>query len=414
MNALICTNLDAHTPQSQAAIPPPRMSSRAPGQPVRILFINGNELGFGTTARGLQHATSLRDDIHAVHFSVVMPKWLRIVCAQSPVKWVHKSGLDLGGSRMILAWDRVVWGFLRGALHAERFDVVHIMTQQRGLCTGRLKRVAGVKVVINSDATTLSFDKAFGYHPIMPRIHSMMERRIFHAADAVACASNWVADSVVDDYGTLRERTFLHMPCARRLPGALPRRPDAHIGRAGLLRMAFVGNDWERKGGPRLLQWHQMRWADRAELHVCSGKAPKNTLARNVVWHGSVPHEKLMRELLPSMDMFVMPTFEDTFLIAAQEAQALGLPVVSSRLAGIPEVVLDGQTGLLRDRRDDAGFIEAVESLLSDPALLTRFSAAAVIHADRHLDSDTWHNHLLDQLIRLADGHSVIRAPARS
>src|SRR4051812_48975134 len=102
MNRLVCTNLDAATPASQAALPPAHGASspaaRSP-QPARILFINGQELGFGTTGRNLQHYTAQRDDIEAVHFSVVMPKWLRLVCADCPSRRLKHAGLDFGGVR---------------------------------------------------------------------------------------------------------------------------------------------------------------------------------------------------------------------------------------------------------------------------------------------------------------------------
>ena len=213
---------------------------------------------------------------------------------------------------------------------------------------------------------------------------------------------------MIADYGVPRERVFLHMPCARRLPGVLPRDSDAHVKRSDKkLRLVFVGNDWFRKGGHRLLAWHQSRWSDRAELHVCSGKAPQDHSAKNVIWHGPTPHDKLIREILPSCDLFVMPTREDTFLIAAQEAQVMGVPAVTSRLAGIPEVVLHEKTGLLCQRDDDAGFIAAVERLMNDPALLARFSAAAAKHGENTLNADLWHNHLLDQLVALADSRPV-------
>ena len=58
--------------------------------------------------------------------------------------------------------------------------------------------------------------------------------------------------------------------------------------------------------------------------------------------------------------------------VAVMEAQLSGLPVVATRHAGIPEVVLEGQTGLLVKEGDEAGMAQAMARLLMDPDLAAR------------------------------------------
>lgn len=418
MNLATCTNLDIHEPAIAAAIPRARAAPRVPGEPVRALFINARELGFGTTGRTLERVTAGRADVEAVHFGVRMPLWLRAVCWETPLK---RGSVDFHAWRMMRAWGLMLGRYLTGPLSLDRFDVVHVFTQQRSLAPARLLgsapagRAPRTRLVVNVDATFSGWDRAFEVRTHATARQLRMERSIYRAAvasgGAVACASRWVADSVIGDSGIPPDRVFLHMPCVPALPGVAARAPDAHVGRPGLLRMIFVGNAWERKGGPRLLKWHQERWADRVELHVCSGEAPVDRGARAVVWHGRVEHDRLIRELFPAMDLFVLPTFEDTFLIAAQEAQLLGVPVISSSLAGIPEVVIDGETGLLYPRKDDRAFVAAVERVIGDPDLLTRLSRAAAVHADRNLNAEIWHAHLIDQLIAIADERAVTMRP---
>jgi glycosyltransferase involved in cell wall biosynthesis len=73
------------------------------------------------------------------------------------------------------------------------------------------------------------------------------------------------------------------------------------------------------------------------------------------------------------------------------EAQLSGLPVVATRHAGIPEVVLDGSTGLLVEEGDVAGMAAAIERLLRDPVLCGhlgeagRNRVAAAFTLDHHL-----------------------------
>jgi glycosyltransferase involved in cell wall biosynthesis len=98
-------------------------------------------------------------------------------------------------------------------------------------------------------------------------------------------------------------------------------------------------------------------------------------------------------------------------MIAAQEAQAAGLPVVTTRTGGVPECVLDGQTGYLCDHADDNAYITAVERLLNDASLRARMGDLARRHAAVHLNADIWHNHLLSQLTALAGENGVERTP---
>ena len=67
--------------------------------------------------------------------------------------------------------------------------------------------------------------------------------------------------------------------------------------------------------------------------------------------------------------------------VSVMEAQLSGLPVVSTHHAGIPEVVLEGETGLLVDEGDVAGMAAAIARLATDPALAERLGRAAALRA---------------------------------
>jgi len=74
-------------------------------------------------------------------------------------------------------------------------------------------------------------------------------------------------------------------------------------------------------------------------------------------------------DLLAASDLFVCPSVWDEALgFVNLEAMAAGLPVVATRMGGIPEAVRDGETGLLVPPRDAAALAAAIASLLDDPA----------------------------------------------
>ncbi len=81
-------------------------------------------------------------------------------------------------------------------------------------------------------------------------------------------------------------------------------------------------------------------------------------------------------ELLPALDLFVLPSTTEGLGVALIEAMAVGLPCVATRVGGIPEVVVDGETGLLVPARDPEALAHAILRLLSDPALGRRMGRA--------------------------------------
>ena len=87
-------------------------------------------------------------------------------------------------------------------------------------------------------------------------------------------------------------------------------------------------------------------------------------------------------EYYAEADVFVMPSCKsgndrDGIPTVLIEAMAMEVPVVSTRLSGIPELVRHGETGLLVAPDDPAGLAEAIARLLSDPALAERLGKAA-------------------------------------
>ncbi len=76
-------------------------------------------------------------------------------------------------------------------------------------------------------------------------------------------------------------------------------------------------------------------------------------------------------------DLCVWPAAGEAYGMALLEAQAAGLPVVAGRVRGVPDVVRDGETGLLVAENDDDAFAEAVRRLLDDDALRARLGARA-------------------------------------
>jgi glycosyltransferase involved in cell wall biosynthesis len=99
-------------------------------------------------------------------------------------------------------------------------------------------------------------------------------------------------------------------------------------------------------------------------------------------------HRRDVPDLLHAMDIFILPSYSEGVSLALLEAMAAGLPVIASAVGGNPEVVTDGETGLLIPPRDAEALAEAMERLLADPAWAKEMgeNARKQVEADYSLD----------------------------
>ncbi|MFH1624466.1 MAG: glycosyltransferase, partial [Pseudomonadota bacterium] len=92
-------------------------------------------------------------------------------------------------------------------------------------------------------------------------------------------------------------------------------------------------------------------------------------------------------ELLASMDIFMYPVKNEAFGNVVAEAMAMGLPVITNRAGSMPELVLDGRTGILLDDTNPEAFADAALGLLRDPAKMKGYGKKGKEYAHRHLSS---------------------------
>lgn len=371
---------------------PEHLPERHPGPRFRILFLTVGYLGFRSLAREFESFAASRDDLEAVHVVHRTETWMRFLMPRLPIRgpWSFATQSYTFFKRFhIGSWIR------RGRLDLHRFDAVHTTTQHAAWAFARARDRAPFVLSCLMDATAQNHYKTFGTPPRIPNWPlDYCERRVYPRVDVIACMSQWAADSCVSDYGVPREKILRCPPVARPVFRSAPDRDDP----ARLRRIIFIGNDFARKGGVELLRAHQQRWADRSELHVVSAGATPDPAARNVVWHGAVPRERLLGEVLPSMDVFVMPTRRDMSPWVLVEAAACGVPVVTTRVGGTGELVEDGQTGFVTPLNDDAAFADAVDRLISDPALARRMGDAGRRRVIEQFTPEVVYGRLIERL----------------
>lgn len=108
------------------------------------------------------------------------------------------------------------------------------------------------------------------------------------------------------------------------------------------------------------------RLKERAEHSGCGAR---------ITFVGAVPHSKVPDEL-SKLDIYVALSREESFGVAVLEAQACGIPVVVSKVGGLPEVVQDGVAGFVVPSEDVEAATEALSTLVNDAGLRDRMGAA--------------------------------------
>jgi glycosyltransferase involved in cell wall biosynthesis len=93
-----------------------------------------------------------------------------------------------------------------------------------------------------------------------------------------------------------------------------------------------------------------------------------------------------VEELLAAADLFVLSSRSEGLPLSILEAMAAGLPVVASSVGGVPELVVEGETGLLVPPGDPHALAAAIERLLDDSALRRRLGAAGRTRVSEHFD----------------------------
>jgi colanic acid/amylovoran biosynthesis glycosyltransferase len=157
-------------------------------------------------------------------------------------------------------------------------------------------------------------------------------------------------------------------------------------------RLVSIGRYVEKKGFPDLIAACEIL-RDRGHGFEClliGGGPMEATLREQIDRSGLVDQVRLLgpkpqaevRELLATADLFVLPCIEeagggsDNLPTVIMEAMACGVPVISTPIAGVPEMIASSVDGLLVPPRSPAGLAAAIEQLLADPALAARLAAA--------------------------------------
>lgn len=318
--------------------------------------------------------------------------------------WAHV-GVNL--FRTLTFW----WGATR-ALRGQSFDIVHSIggacARQNVVTAQFCQRSWGARLqqlmLLDRAAERAGAPPVLGapgwrqaYHTLYWRVADRLEAAAFHAGSGrrLIAVSGSVREELVADYGVPREaiavipngvepEDFLQ---ARLLPFRAPTRERHGINSAARV-VLFVG-EFFRKGLSAAVQ--ALAALARPDVHLLVvGRGPQAVfaalaerlgVASQVHFVGFVPDP---RPYFSAADVFLFPTLYEPFGMVVLEAMAAGLPVITTRLAGVADVICAGEEGyLVADPLDVEAYAQALRDIFADPAQAARMGSAARLAAQR-------------------------------
>ncbi len=358
----------------------------------RLGFVMEQTLGHVTHHHNLRQWVS-RD-------GAVVPEWMpvemgaRDVWERLPLNWTLRASLRARSQ-------------VRAALRRGPLDGLFFHTQVTALFAAACS--AGRPHIVSLDATPINLDSvgaAYGHAPskapFVENLKNRRMRRVFSEASHLTTWNEWAKGSLVSDYGIAAEKVTVVSPGIdlgrwrfERFP-----RPNGHKP-----RLLFVGGDFRRKGGQVLLDVFGARLQGKCELDIVTREEVDLTgLDGARVHHGLTSNCPELLSLYENADIFVLPTFGECHPIATIESLAAGLPVVSTRIGAIPEIVTEGKTGFLVPPADGEALGDAIERLVADPEMAMDMAWQAQKDAAERFDGQVTYRMLVEMVKRCVDG----------
>lgn len=349
----------------------------------RLLMLNENVGGHATMHLHLYRALRGRPEVDFVALDVPPRSFSRRL-AGLQIPGLSKLDADLAALRQQLAQSSTAQRMLDAAIAAGPVGAIHAYSQHVALRS--VDELRAHPSVVSTDAATaqnalqLPWRLPARFTPFATRVGEHFEAKVFGAATMVAAHSEWAADAIRTRYGIADE-------LVRVIPfGMMPPEPVERVVVDGPPEITFTGTSLARKGGDTLLRAFRERLRGECILNLVTTEyVPAETGLR--VHRDIRPGDRRLVELLARSSVFVLPSGIDKSPYSILEAMFAGLPVVSTLVGGIPEMVVDGETGLLVPPDDPDALADAIERLLGDDELRERMGRAGRARAYERFDA---------------------------
>jgi len=301
----------------------------------------------------------------------------------------------------------------------EKFDIVHSSTPKAGLLTALAGAMAQIPIRIHTYTGQAWIELRGPARWIARESDKLIGQLTTHCyADSKSQRNFLVSEQLVDP----RKISVLG---AGSISGVDLQRFDpttaawAHADirhRLGITETAlviiFVGRVTKDKGIVELLAAFRMLRECHEDLHLVlvgplepeRDPLPSETLGElstNAHIH-AIGFVSRPEEYLAMSDIFCLPSYREGFGSVAIEAGAMNLPTVATRVTGLVDAVVDGETGILVPPKDAIALAQALQELIKSPDMRHHMGWAARQHAIKHFDAAIIDQAVVDEYFRLA------------
>jgi len=303
----------------------------------------------------------------------------------------------------------------------KRFDIVHSNAPKAGLLAALAGALARVPVRVH----TFTGQVWAEMEGVSRRIMRGCDWLISHLDTHCYADSTSQRDLLVNEH--LVRASRISVLGAGSLSGVNLERFDPHVSRgegaAGLRRelgiseqslvILFVGRLAKEKGIRELVSAFRVLQVDRKDVELIlvgpslesewdplSGETLKE-ISRNPHIH-VVGFSPKPEKYMGAADVLCLPSYREGFGSAVIEAAAMGVPAVASRVVGLVDAVVDGETGVLVPAKEVEALRDALAMMLSAPEIRRRMGCAARERAVRDFDSRIVNRLVFEEYKRLA------------
>ena len=270
-----------------------------------------------------------------------------------------------------------------------RYDILHSHYWLSGVAAMQLAQCWDVPH-ITMFHTLAHLKRLANPNAVEPFIRLVMERRLILQADSIIASTNDERMQIIRHCGATPGQVRV-IPCGVDLKRFMPQDQQQAREKLGLKQhqpvLLFVGRLDPFKGPDLLLRAAAMM-EEEAQVVIVGGKitgdkeveqlrklAAQLKINSRVLFTGAQPQHELST-IYSAADVTVIPSYHESFGLAAVESLACGTPVVATRAGGLTTVVHHGETGYLVPRCPGF-FAERLDTLLQNPDLLERMRLAA-------------------------------------
>jgi glycosyltransferase involved in cell wall biosynthesis len=265
-------------------------------------------------------------------------------------------------------------------------------------------------IIYLSDATRALYWKHYGLDPSEQGLawRNLHESTAMSKSQKIVYSSAWAANSAIVDHGVEPEKIEI-IPFGANIdtPPSIDRILIEK--QTSICRLLFVGRDWKRKGGEiavqTLMTLNQM--GIDTELTVV-GSVPSDDLRNDKLAvipfiNKNIPSQRdHLNNLFLRSNFFLFPTRADCSPIVTCEANAFGLPVITTDVGGIPTIIRNGKNGyMLPLSATGNDYAQMIAKLFSDKATYEELVQTSREEYDQRLNWKQWAESLHNLMLSL-------------